>query len=69
MHSTREENSDDSKDSIYEDLEQVFHNFSKYQMKILLRKFNEKLGKEDTFNPTFGMTFYMKILMIMALDK
>jgi len=63
-----EEQSDDSKNSFYEELEQVFHNFSKYHVKILLEDFNENLGREDIFKPTFGVTFYIRILMIMVLE-
>ena len=36
VHAPSEEKSDDSKDSFYEDLVQVFHNFAKYLMKIML---------------------------------
>jgi endonuclease/exonuclease/phosphatase family metal-dependent hydrolase len=49
MHAPTEEKSDDSKDSIYEELQQVFDHFPKYHMKILLGDFNAKLGREDTF--------------------
>jgi exonuclease III len=54
VHVPTEEKSDDSKDSFYEELEQVFYNFPKYHMKILLGDFNAKLGREDTFKPTIG---------------
>jgi hypothetical protein len=54
VHAPTEEKSDDSKDSFYEELEQVFDHFPKYFMKILLRDFNAKLGREDTFKPTIG---------------
>ena len=50
----REEKSDDSKYSFYEELEQVFHHFPKYHMKILLRDFNAKVGREKIFKPTIG---------------
>jgi endonuclease/exonuclease/phosphatase family metal-dependent hydrolase len=43
-----------SKDSFYEELEQVFNHFPKYHMKILLGDFNAKLGREDIFKPTVG---------------
>jgi hypothetical protein len=46
-----EEKSDDSKDSFYEELEQVFYNFPKYHMKILLGDFNAKVGTENFFKP------------------
>jgi hypothetical protein len=39
-----EEKSDDSKDSFYGDLEQVFNQFPMYHMKILLGDFNAQLG-------------------------
>jgi len=45
---------EDSKDSSYEELEQVFDHFPKYHMKILLEYFNAKVGRENIFNPTNG---------------
>jgi hypothetical protein len=54
VHAPTQEKSDDSKDSFYEELQQVFDHFSKYHTKILLGDFNAKLGKEDTFKPTIG---------------
>jgi hypothetical protein len=54
VHASTEEESDDSKDSFYEELEEVFDHFPKYNMKILLGDFNAKLGREDTFKPTIG---------------
>jgi hypothetical protein len=53
-HAPTEEKNDDSKDSFYEKLEQVFDNFPKYHTKILLGDFNAKLGREDIFKPTIG---------------
>jgi len=49
-----EEKSDKSKDSFYEELEQVFDHFPKYHMKILLGDFNAKVGSENIFKPTIG---------------
>ena len=54
MHVPREEKSDDSKDSFYEELEQVFDRFPKYHMKIILGDFNAKVGRENIFKPTIG---------------
>ena len=34
----------DAKDSVYEELQQVFNQFPKYRMKIVLRNFNAKLA-------------------------
>jgi len=42
------------KDSFYEELEEVFHHFPKYHMKILLGDFNAKLGREYIFKPIIG---------------
>jgi hypothetical protein len=53
-HAPTEEKSNDSKDSFYEELEQVFDHFPKHHMKILLGDFNAKLGREDTFKPMTG---------------
>ena len=49
-----EETSDDSKDKFYEELKQMFDHFPKYHMKILLRDFNAKLGRQDILKPTIG---------------
>ena len=49
MCAPSEEKSDDSKDSFYAELEQFFDNFRKYNVKILLRNFLQKLGKRGYF--------------------
>ena len=54
VHAPSEEKSDGTKDSFYEELEQVFDHFPKYHMKILLGEFNAKVGRENTFKPTIG---------------
>ena len=54
MHAPTEEKSDESKDSFYEELQQVFDHFPKYYMKILLEDFNAKVVRENTFKPTIG---------------
>jgi hypothetical protein len=54
MYALSKEKSDDSKDSFYDELEQVFDHFPKYRKKILLTDFNAKLGREDIFKPTIG---------------
>ena len=40
VHVPSEEKSDESKDSFYEELEQVFDHFPKYRTKVLLGDFN-----------------------------
>jgi hypothetical protein len=54
VHALTEEKNDDSKDSFYKELEQVFNHFPKYHIKILLVHFNAKLEQEDIFKPTTG---------------
>jgi len=54
VHAPTEEKSDDSKDSFYEELRQVFDNFPKYHMKTLLGDFNAKEGRENIFKPAIG---------------
>jgi len=54
VHGRSEEKSDNSKDSFYEELEQVFYHFPKYHMKILLGDFNAKVGRDNIFKPTIG---------------
>ena len=45
MRAPSEEKSDDSEDSFYKELVQVFDHSPKYIMKILLGYFNEKWGE------------------------
>jgi len=53
VHAPSEEKSDDSKDSFYRELEQVFfYHFPKYHMKIVLGDFNAKVGRENIFKLT-----------------
>jgi hypothetical protein len=53
-HAPTEENSADSKAIFCEELEHAFHHFPKHDMKILLRDFNAKLGREYIFKPTIA---------------
>jgi hypothetical protein len=46
VHAPTEYKIYDPQDSLCEELEQVFDQFSKYHMKILLGYFNEKSGRE-----------------------
>ena len=54
VHAPSEEKSDESKESFYEELEQVFDHFPKYHTKTLLGDFNAKVGRENIFKPTIG---------------
>jgi len=54
VHAQSEEKIDESKDSFYEELEQVFYHFPKYHMKMLLGDFTAKVREENIFKPTNG---------------
>ena len=54
VHAPSERKSDESKDTFYDELEQVFDHFPKYRMIILLGDFNAKVGRERIFKPTIG---------------
>jgi len=54
MHASSEGESDESRDSFYEELEQCFEHLPKYHMKILLGECSAKLEREDIFKPTIG---------------
>jgi hypothetical protein len=49
VHAPTEDKDDVIKDSVYKELEKVFHQFPTYHMKILLGDFNAKVGREDIF--------------------
>ena len=53
-HAPTEKKSNNSNDSFYEELEQVFNHYTNNHMKILFWDFNTKLGREDIFRPTTG---------------
>jgi exonuclease III len=54
VYALTEDKDDDIKDSFYEELENVFDQFPKYRMKILLGDFNAKVEREDIFKPIIG---------------
>ena len=55
VHAPSEEKSDGSKDSFYEELEQVFSHSPKYHMKILSAELKAKARRENIFKPTIGI--------------
>jgi hypothetical protein len=67
VHASTEDKYDDIKESFYEELEQVFYQFPRYNMKILL-DFIAKVGREDIFKPVIGNGVYMKSVMIMGSE-
>jgi hypothetical protein len=54
VHAPPEDKDDNIKDSVYEELEQVYVQIPRYHMKVLLGDFNAKLGIEDLFKPING---------------
>jgi hypothetical protein len=66
VHTPSKEKNDESKDGFYEELEQVYYNFPKYHMKILLRDFNAKWGERISSNLQLGMRVYISIVTIMG---
>jgi hypothetical protein len=54
VHAPTEDKDDVIKDSIYKEIEQVFHQFPRNHMKIFLGDFNAKVGREDIFKPIIG---------------
>jgi hypothetical protein len=51
-HVPTEDKSDDLMTGFTKELEQIFDKFPKCHIKILLRDFNAKVGREDIFKPT-----------------
>ena len=70
VHAPSEEKCDESKDSFYEELEQVFDHFPKYHMKMLLGDFNAKVGQKEYFSSQqLDKRVSIRIVMIMGLDQ
>jgi len=67
VHAPIEEKSDDSKHSVYEELEQVYDHFPKYYLKIVLGDFNAKVGRIFS-NRQLGTRIYIRIVKIMVLE-
>jgi len=60
VHAPSEEKSDDSNDSFYGELEQVFDHFPNYHMQILLVDFNAKEGRENRVYIRLAMTVVLE---------
>jgi hypothetical protein len=54
VHAPTEDKTDNVKNSFYEELERVLDKVPKYFMKLLLRDFNVKVGREDILKLTIG---------------
>jgi hypothetical protein len=54
VHAPTEDKDDIINDGFYRELEQVFHQFPRYHMKILMGNSNAKVRREDIFKPISG---------------
>jgi exonuclease III len=54
VHAPTEDKDDVIKDIFYEELEEVFDQFPRYHMKILLGDFNANMGRKDIYKPIIG---------------
>jgi hypothetical protein len=68
VHVLSNEESYVSKDSFCEELEQVFHHFLKYHIKVLLQILMKNWGERIFPNLKLGIRVYIKKIMIMVLE-
>jgi hypothetical protein len=68
MHQVRRKVVIRTGDSLYKEIEQVFDNFPKYDIKILLRDFNAKLDRGIFSHRQLGMRVYIRIVMPVVLE-
>jgi hypothetical protein len=62
------EDKDVIKDSVYEELEEVFDQFPRYHTKIMLGDFSAKVGREDFFKPIIGNESIHEVSNEMGLE-
>jgi hypothetical protein len=68
VHAPSAERSDGSKESFFEELEQVFDHFPKYHMTVLLVDVDAKEGKVTFSIRQLGMRVYIRIVTIMVIE-
>ena len=54
MHAPTEEKDEIQKDDFYEDLESIYMKVPKHDIKVVIRDFNAKVGKEPGLAPNVG---------------
>jgi hypothetical protein len=54
VHVPTEEKYDESKETFYEKLDQIYHRAPAHDRKIIIGDLNAKIGKEELFRPTTG---------------
>jgi len=69
MHTSNEEKSDDSKDCLYKEMEQVFYHFPRYHMKMLLGDLIQNWEDGILSNQKLGRRVYIRIVMIVVLEQ
>jgi hypothetical protein len=57
------------KDSFCEELESVLNKFPEYHTKVLSGDFNERVNREYILIQQLGIIFYLKLVMILQLEK
>jgi hypothetical protein len=64
VHAPTEDNSDDTKECLYKELERVLDQFPKYDMKILLGDCNAKVEGQDISKLAIGNESLHKLVII-----
>jgi len=54
VHAPTEDKDDDDKDNFYEDLDQIYEECPKRDVKIILGDLNAKIGQEEVYRPIIG---------------
>jgi hypothetical protein len=67
VHTLTEHETDNVKDSFYEEMERVLDKFLN-TVKIMLGDFNAKVGRKDILNRQLGMKVYAKLVMTVELE-
>jgi len=69
MHATNEEKSDDSRDCLYKEIEQVFfYHFPRYHIKMLLGDLIQNWEDGILSSRKLGRRVYIRIVMIVVLE-
>jgi hypothetical protein len=65
VHAHTEDESHETKDSSYKEIECVFDHFHVCHMNILSRGFSAKVGKENVLKLNVGNEIYVKLVIIL----
>jgi hypothetical protein len=61
VHAPSEEKSEEEKDAFYDDLDEIYDECPKRDIKIIIGDLNAKMGLEEIFKPTLGKDSLHKI--------